>query len=51
MNVGQRTGKPIVLTVHSGEMAQTGMSFFLSDNGVWLTDTAPSKYLDFPNVI
>jgi putative RNA 2'-phosphotransferase len=50
-NVGQRHGKPIVLKVRSGEMAQAGMSFFLSDNGVWLTDTVPSQYLDFPNVI
>jgi putative RNA 2'-phosphotransferase len=50
-NVGQRHGKPIVLKVRSGEMAQAGTSFFLSDNGVWLTDNVPSQYLDFPDVI
>jgi putative RNA 2'-phosphotransferase len=51
INVGQRHGKPTVLIVHSGEMAQAGISFFLSDNGVWLTDTVPPQYLDFSNVI
>jgi RNA:NAD 2'-phosphotransferase (TPT1/KptA family) len=33
------------------DMAQAGISFFLSDNGVWLTDTVPSQYLDPLNVI
>lgn len=48
MNVGQRHGKAIVLKIRSGRMALAGMRFFLSDNGVWLTDTVPSQYLDFP---
>jgi putative RNA 2'-phosphotransferase len=51
MNVGQRHRKPIVLKVRSGEMVQAGISFFLSENGVWLTDTVLPQYLDFPNVI
>jgi putative RNA 2'-phosphotransferase len=51
MSVGKRHGKPIVLKVRSAEMAQAGISFFLSENGVWLTDTVPFQYLDFPDVI
>lgn len=45
LKVGQRHGTPYVLTVLSGEMAKEGFTFYLSDNGVWLTDHVPSKYL------
>jgi putative RNA 2'-phosphotransferase len=46
--VGGRHGKPIVLTVLSGEMRMDGHQFFQSENGVWLTDAVPAKYLTFP---
>jgi putative RNA 2'-phosphotransferase len=46
--VGQRHGKPVVLTVRSGEMAAAGHSFFLSANGVWLTERVPAEFIDFP---
>jgi putative RNA 2'-phosphotransferase len=46
MNVGQRHGKPVVLKVDSGKMAQAGYEFFLSENQVWLTATVPPEYLD-----
>jgi putative RNA 2'-phosphotransferase len=45
--VGQRHGKPRVLRVHAGELAATGAAFFLSANGVWLTDAVPPAYIDF----
>jgi putative RNA 2'-phosphotransferase len=48
MKVGGRHGKPVVLKVHSGEMRMDGFQFFQSENGVWLTDSVPSKYLSFP---
>ncbi|XWN31410.1 MAG: RNA 2'-phosphotransferase [Devosia sp.] len=43
--VGQRHGKPVVLTVAAGQMHEAGRAFFRADNGVWLTDTVPPQYL------
>jgi putative RNA 2'-phosphotransferase len=45
--VGSRHGKPVVLTVESGRMARDGHLFYVSENGVWLTDAVPACYLDF----
>lgn len=45
--VGARRGNPIILTVNSGEMAKEGHLFYKSDNGVWLTDTVPSEFINF----
>jgi putative RNA 2'-phosphotransferase len=50
IDVGQRHGKPVVLTVHSSKMNQAGYNFFLSANGVWLTAAVPPEYLDFPEI-
>jgi len=47
VQVGQRHGKPIVLTVQANKMHQAGHSFFLSENGVWLTEQVPVEYLNF----
>ena len=46
--VGQRHGKPVVLQVRAGQMHQAGRQFFLSANGVWLTEHVPAEYLVFP---
>jgi putative RNA 2'-phosphotransferase len=46
--VGSRHGRPVVLTVRSGDMAAAGHAFFRSDNGVWLTAAVPVLFLDFP---
>jgi putative RNA 2'-phosphotransferase len=43
--VGGRRGVPIVLVVDAARMDRDGHKFFVSDNGVWLTDNVPSKYL------
>lgn len=45
INVGGRHGKPVVLLVDSAQMAADGFSFFISENGVWLTDHVPVRYL------
>jgi putative RNA 2'-phosphotransferase len=45
--VGARHGKPVVLPVRAGEMAAAGHAFFLSRNGVWLTDAVPVAFIDF----
>jgi len=46
--VGQRYGKPVVLTVLAGRMQADGHAFYLSTNGVWLVDHVPPQYLGFP---
>lgn len=48
-NVGKRRGKPVVLSVNSGEMNGDGYKYFLSQNGVWLTDSVPCKYISILN--
>lgn len=43
--VGARRGKPILLQVAAGKMHGQGLKFFVSFNGVWLTDSVPVAYL------
>lgn len=43
--VGARRGKPMILTVDAAAMARDGHVFYRSNNGVWLTDEVPAKYL------
>jgi len=43
--VGARRGKPVILNVEAGRMYQDGHKFYLSANGVWLTDSVPPNYL------
>lgn len=45
--VGERHGKPAILTIDSGRMFKDGIRFFRADNGVWLTDAVPSIYIAF----
>lgn len=47
INVGSRRGKPIILTIRSGEMHAQGFTFFQSENGVWLTDEVPAEFIEF----
>jgi putative RNA 2'-phosphotransferase len=48
LEVGRRRGKPLALTVNASAMNLDGLAFYLSDNGVWLTDSVPAKYISFP---
>ena len=43
--VGQRRGRPAILVVEAGRMHRDGHPFYLSENGVWLTDAVPPEYL------
>lgn len=43
--VGARHGKPVILKVMAQEMYNDGYKFYLSRNGVWLTDNVKPKYL------
>lgn len=47
VNVGSRRGAPVILTIHTGQMHRDGFVFYLSDNGVWLTDSVPATYIQF----
>jgi putative RNA 2'-phosphotransferase len=44
-NVGQRHGVPVVLSIDTHQMEQDGFIFYVSENGVWLTEHVPSKYI------
>ncbi len=46
--VGSRRGRPVVLEVDAGRMHRDGHKFFVSANGVWLTDSVPPGYLSRP---
>jgi putative RNA 2'-phosphotransferase len=48
IKVGSRHGKPAVLIIRSGEMARQKHLFYVSDNGVWLTDNVPVGFITFP---
>jgi putative RNA 2'-phosphotransferase len=47
IQVGSRHGNPVVVLIRAGEMATAGYEFFLSANGVWLTDYVPAAFIDF----
>jgi putative RNA 2'-phosphotransferase len=46
--VGMRRGKPVVLQIAAGRMHRDGRVFYLSANGVWLTEHVPPEYIEFP---
>ncbi|NER49829.1 MAG: RNA 2'-phosphotransferase [Symploca sp. SIO1A3] len=43
--VGARHGRPVILRVDAAGMQEDGYIFYCSDNGVWLVDHVPPKYL------
>lgn len=45
VKVGQRHGKPAVLTVDAKSMYAGDFAFYQADNGVWLTDHVPVVFL------
>ena len=45
IKVGQRHGKPVVFEVAAFSMFEQGYLFFVSENGVWLTDQVPPQFL------
>lgn len=46
LGVGSRRGRPILLQVDAGKMHDDGYIFFQSQNGVWLTDEVPWRYIE-----
>jgi len=43
--VGSRWGKPVIFAVDAATMDEAGYKFYCSDNGVWLVNSVPPKYL------
>lgn len=43
--VGARHGRPVVFVVDAARMARDLLTFYRSENGVWLTDAVPPEYL------
>ena len=46
--VGSRRGEPTILKIAASQMHRDGHEFFLSENGVWLTESVPTKFMSFP---
>lgn len=44
-SVAQRYGTPIILQINSQLMSENGFEFYLSENGIWLTDSVPPEFL------
>jgi putative RNA 2'-phosphotransferase len=45
--VGSRRGKPVILSIRAGAMADAGHVFYRSANGVWLTAHVPPEFIVF----
>ena len=45
LKVGTRHGRPVILAVDAAAMVRDGHPFYRSDNGVWLVDAVPARYL------
>jgi putative RNA 2'-phosphotransferase len=43
--VGRRRGRPVVLRVDATGMVADGATFTRSDNGLWLVDAVPPRFL------
>lgn len=46
--VGQRRGRPVILKIRSAQMHTDGHVFYVTSNGVWLTEQVPVRYIQFP---
>ena len=47
LKVGQRHGKPVILTIQAFLMLEQQHIFYVSDNGVWLADHIPAAFISF----
>ena len=45
IKVGMRHGKPVLYQIMAKQMYKDGYKFFISANGVWLTNEVPVRYL------
>ena len=47
IKVGERHGESVVLLIAAGDMHKEGIPFYLSTNGVWLTDYVDPKFVKY----
>jgi putative RNA 2'-phosphotransferase len=47
LNVGSRHGKPTLIEVKAGRLANEGWKFYQTSDNVWLTSAIPAEYLAF----
>ena len=47
VSVGQRHGKPVILTIHSQEMHEEGYPFYRSESekSIWLVERVPEEFI------
>lgn len=45
--VGSRHGRAIVLAIDCSSMLKEKIPFYRADNGVWLVDSVPAKFISF----
>lgn len=45
IQVGKRHGEPVVLKIKAQEMHEQGFKFFQADNGVWLSEHIPYRFI------
>jgi putative RNA 2'-phosphotransferase len=45
LQVGRRYGKPLLLEVNALAMSHSGYEFFMSQNGIWLTQAVPVDFI------
>ena len=50
VKVGERHGNPVVLEINSKLMYEKGIKFFISENGVWLTEYVSPEYIQIKKV-
>lgn len=48
--VGDRRGEAVILAIDAAGMVREGLVFYVSANGVWLTDHVPARFITFPTV-
>lgn len=48
LEVGRRHGKATLVEIAARRMHEAGHEFFLTENGVWLTDNVPREFLTLP---
>jgi putative RNA 2'-phosphotransferase len=46
--VASRRGRPVVLEVDAAAMERAGHVFYVTPNGVWLTNEVPAAFIVFP---
>lgn len=47
MDVGKRYGQALLITIDAKQAFADGINFYQAENGVWLTNSLPLKYLNF----